>query len=80
MELPNEVKADVLQKKIATVEQEKYGLLVDHEVVQMLPNNKERLTRIEADLANCVKVLKLLNEKLAELSAPVVEYVNGSEL
>lgn len=78
MELPNEIKARILQNKIAAVEQEKYSLLIDHEV-QTLTNNKKRLEDIEADLGNCVKVLKLLNEKLAELSAHVVECVNGKE-
>lgn len=76
MEPPNEIKVGILQKKIASVEQEKYGLLVDHEV-QTLVGNKKRIEDIEADLGNCVKVLKLLNEKLAELGAPVVECVNG---
>lgn len=78
MELPNEIKVGILQKKIAAVEQEKYGLLVDHEV-QTLVGNKKRIEDIEADLGNCVKVLKLLNEKLAELGAHVVECVNGKE-
>lgn len=78
MEPTNEVKAKVVEQKIADVEQEKYGLMIDHEV-HTLVGNHERVAKIEATLANSVKVLKFLNKKLAELKAPTVEHVNGKE-
>lgn len=78
MELTNEIKAKVVEEKIAGIEQEKYGLLIDHEV-HMLLGNHERVAKIEASLAKSVVVLQLLNEKLAELKAPAVEHSNGKE-
>lgn len=78
MELTNEIKAKVVEEKIEGVEQEKYGLIIDHEV-QTLLGNHERAAKIEASLAKSVIVLKFLEERLAELKAPAVEHVNGNE-
>lgn len=78
MELPNHIKAKIVQQKIDEIEQEKYGFKIDHEV-QIFLGNSSRVKEIETALANCVKIVELLNGKLKELSAPVVEHANGNE-
>lgn len=80
MELPNEIKARVIQGRIAQLEQEKYGLALDHEIQVFLGTSPARVLEIEAGIGNCIKAIKLMQSKLAELDTPTVEHVNGKEI
>lgn len=76
--IADEIKARIIRDKIASIEEQEFGLVIDHEV-QRLVGNADKVREIESMLANCVKILRMLNQKLEELSAPVVEHVNGKE-
>jgi hypothetical protein len=79
VELTNEMKIAVIQERIAGLEKEKYGLSLDHEVQVFLGTNPKRAAEIEEGVKNCIKAIKMLAAKVAELRAPAHEYVNGQE-
>lgn len=78
MELPNEIKAKIIQGRIAQLEEQKYGLALDHEIQVFLGTSPARVLEIEAGIGNCIKAIKLMQSKLVELDAPT-EHVNGKE-
>lgn len=80
MDLSNEIKAKIVQGRITQLEQEKYGLALDHEIQVFLGTSPARVLEIEAGIGNCIKAIKMLQSKLAELDAPATEHVNGKEI
>jgi hypothetical protein len=75
VEIPNEVKAKIIEGRIEGIRQEMYAHSIDHEVQAFL-GRTERAAEIEKGIAEGVRAIQFLNKKLEELRAIVP---NGKE-
>lgn len=66
MEIPNEVKIKIIEGRIEGIKQEIYAHSIDHEV-QVLLGHTARAAEIEKGLAEGVRAMQFLNEKIKEL-------------